>query len=108
MAKLSQQEQVEPSDEFKPKSFIFFCVDQNGDIGFEVNFGDKISDVKKFSNLLKKATSGEFNSLILEQIKEQVESIPDGIKKYKIMETAIKEKLNKDLVINPTSVEINS
>lgn len=106
MNKSSQKTQEDHSGEFKPKSFLFFCVDQNGDIGFEVDFGDKINDVKKFSNLLKSIISGEFNSLILEQIKEQSENIPDGIKKYKILENTLKEKNIKDLVVNPISVEI--
>lgn len=95
------------SDEFKPKSFVFFCIDQNGDMGFEVSFGEKINDVKKFSNLLKNIVSGEFNSIILKQVKEQVGTTPDGVKKYKIIENALQEKNIKDLVINPTSVEIN-
>lgn len=107
MNKSSQKTQEDHSGEFKPKSFLFFCVDQNGDTGFEINFGDKINDVKKFSNLLKNIVSGEFNSLILEQIKEQITTVPDGVKKYKIIENTLKEKNTKDLVVNPTNVEIN-
>ena len=107
MAKSSHQDQVDTSGEFQPKSFLFFCIDQNGDTGFEVSFGDKISDVKKFSTLLKSIVFGEFNSLILEQIKEQIATVPDGIKKYKVIENALKEKNTKDLVVNATNVEIN-
>lgn len=107
MPKSSQQDQLDPSSEFKPNSFIFFCIDQNGDTGFEINFGEKINDVRKFSVLLKNILSGEFNSLILEEIKEQIETIPDGTKKYKIIENTLKEKNIKDLVVNPTNVEIN-
>jgi hypothetical protein len=107
MEKLSLDHDQNYSDEFKPKSFVFFCIDQNGDMGFEVSFGEKINDVKKFSNLLKNIVSGEFNSIILKQVKEQVGTTPDGVKKYKIIENALQEKNIKDLVINPTSVEIN-
>lgn len=107
MEKLSLDHDQNYSDEFKPKSFVFFCIDQNGDTGFEISFGEKINDVKKFSNVLKNIVSGEFNSLILKQIKEQVATIPDGVKKYKIIENALHEKNIKDLVITPTNVEIN-
>lgn len=107
MQKSSQQDQSNHSDEFKPKSFLFFCIDQNGDIGFEVHFGEKINDVKKFANLLSKITGGDFNQTILNEIKEQADLKPDGIKKYKVIENVLKNKVKKDLVVNPTEVEIN-
>jgi ribosomal protein L4 len=107
MQKLSQPDQTDHSDEFKPKAFLFFCIDQNGDIGFEVQLGEKINDTRKFANMLNKVTIGEFNEVILDQIKEQTENISDGNKKYKIVESALKQKLVKDLVVNPTKVEIN-
>lgn len=107
MQKSSQQDQSNHSDEFKPKSLLFFCIDQNGDIGFEVQLGEKITDVKKFSSLLNKLTNGEFNETMLIEIKEQVKTISDGTKKYKIIEKALMQKGTKDLVISPTEVEIN-
>lgn len=106
MAKSSHQDQSDHSDEFKPNSFLFFCIDQNGDIGFEVQFGEKINDVKKFASLLNKIIAGDFNQTILDQIKEQTALVSDGAKKYKIIENSLKQKSNKDLVVNPISVEI--
>lgn len=106
MNKSSQKTQEDPSGEFKPKAFLFFCVDQNGDIGFEVQLGEKINDVKKFASLLNKLIAGDFNQTMLDQIKEQTALASDGAKKYKIIENSLKQKSNKDLVVNPISVEI--
>lgn len=110
MAKSSHAPPPNPSDEedFKPKSFVIFCLDEQGDMAFEASWGDTLGDVKNFAELLKKIFNGELDDAVVSQIKEQSKTISDGSKKYSIFAKTYKN-LNKplDLVIDPTEVELN-
>ena len=107
MQKSFPQDQQGASDDFKPNSFIIFCLDEAGNVGFEASWGNSISDVKKFAALLSKIVDGNFTELILSQLKEQSEGVKNGNKKYDIIKNAIYKKNNIDLVISPLNVEIN-
>ena len=111
MVKSQLSQHQNPSDEeeaFKPKSFMIFCLDEEGNIAFEASWGDSLEDVKKFAILYKKISSGEFDAMVLDQLKQQSKTITDGSKKYSTFSKAFKE-LNKpqNLVIDPTEVELN-
>jgi hypothetical protein len=110
MVKSSHVPPPNPSDEedFKPKSFIIFCLDDNGDMAFEASWGDTLDDVKNFATLLKKIFDGELDNIVVNQMKEQSKLMNDGSKKYAIFAKTYKN-LSKplDLVIDPTEVELN-
>ena len=108
MSKSYQATAPNPSDEFVPKSFIIFCLDQESNIAFEASWGDSVEDVKKFGILLLKITSGEFNNMILEQLKEQAKDIENGNKKFLALQKVIKDaQAPSELVIDPANVELN-
>jgi hypothetical protein len=111
MSKSSQATHQNHSDEdFIPKSFIIFCLDASGDIAFEVSWGESAADIKKFASLLKKINNGEFESMIVEQLKEQSLTTAKETKNYAIFNKVYKQldqNLELDLVIDPTEVELN-
>lgn len=96
-------------DSFNPKSFIIFCLDDNGDIGLDLSWGDSHADVKKFAQMINSCTSGKLNEAILEYVKLQSEKIPSGQKKYNIFKKELNAKngSTSDLVVDPTDVELN-
>lgn len=96
-------------DSFNPKSFIIFCLDDNGDIGLDLSWGDSHADIKKFAQMISSCTSGKLNEAILEYVKSKSEEIPNGQKKYAIFKKELKTKSEStsDLVVDPTDVELN-
>lgn len=96
-------------DSFDPKSFIIFCLDDNGDIGLDLSWGDSHADIKKFAQMISSCTSGKLNEAILEYVKLQSEKISNGQKKYTIFkkEFGAKNGSTSDLVVDPTDVELN-
>jgi hypothetical protein len=108
MSKSYQATPQNPSDEFVPKSFIIFCLDQENNIAFEASWGESIDDVKKFAVLLSKVTSGDFNNMMLEQLKEQAKGIENGNKKFLALQKIVKDsQMPSELVIDPANVELN-
>lgn len=108
MAKSYQVPAQEPSDNFSPESFVIFCLDAEGNVAFEASWGNSIEDVKKFGALLSNVTSGEFNAIILEQLKEQSKTLQNGMKKFNVLQKIINNSEKpSDLVIDPTEVELN-
>jgi hypothetical protein len=108
---MSNQSQVtdhNSDDSFSPKSFIIFCLDDQGDVAFEASWGDTIDDVKKFASLMSSVTNGEFNKMIEDQLKIQAKDITDGKKKFSAFSKIYSEsKTPSNLVIDPTQVELN-
>ncbi len=108
MSKSHQATPPNPSDEFVPKSFIIFCLDEESNIAFEASWGESIEDVKKFAILLTKITNGEFNEMVLQQLKEQAKQIENGNKKFLALQKIIKDsQMPSELVIDPANVELN-
>lgn len=108
MSNVSSEPQENSDDSFTPKSFIIFCLDDTGDVAFEVSWGDTIEDIKKFAILLSNVNDGTFQQLILDQLKTQAKDKKTGTKEYSAFIKTYKE-LQKptDLVVDPTSVELN-
>ena len=65
MSNVSQSPQEDSTEEFLPKSFIIFCLDTEDNVVFEASWGEEIEDIKKFSVLLHKIKSGDFDKMIL-------------------------------------------
>jgi len=95
----------EDSNEFLPKSFIIFCLDDAGDIAFEMSWGETDEDIKKFAVLLNKINAGQFEKMILEQLKLQCKEKNDT-KGFSVFNKAYKVNV-KDLVVDPTNVELH-
>jgi hypothetical protein len=104
----NQSPEPESSEEFSPKSFIIFCLDETGNVALELSWGEKEEDIKKFAALLNKINTGYFNQMIVDQLKEQSKTQTNGSKNYSIFNKSYKN-LNKpkNLVVDPTSVELN-
>jgi hypothetical protein len=110
MSKSYQQPPQDSLDEsnFSPKSFIIFCLDETGNIAFEASWGDTAEDIKKFALLLHKINIGEFENMILDQLKIQEKEKGNSNKNYNTFNKAYKElKKPTDLVVDPTNVELN-
>jgi hypothetical protein len=110
MSQLSPEQHPTASNEneqFSPKSFIIFCLDEDGNVAFEASWGETEEDIRKFAVLLNKINNGTFDKMIVEQLKLQSKESGDS-KKYTIFNKIYKE-LNKpkDLVVDPTNVELN-
>lgn len=102
------QSRKEDSSEFSPQSFIIFCLDQEGNIAFEAAWGETSEDIKRFALLLHKINTGEFEKMILDQLKLQEKEKGNATKNYTIFSKAYKDlKKPSDLVVDPTSVELN-
>ena len=95
-------------NKFSPKSFLIICIDENGDIGLEMSWGETIEDVKKFAKMLDGCVNGKFNSVILNNLEEQSKAVKNGTKKYNVFKKEFHHKIKDDsgLVINPTMVEL--
>ena len=108
MSNVSVETQEDSEEEFTPKSFIIFCLDDDGNVAFETSWGDTIEDIKKFAVLLSKVNDGQFEKMILEQLKIQSKEKVNGSKQYYAFNKSYKE-LQKptDLDIDPTNVELN-
>lgn len=108
MSNVSPEPQENSEEEFTPKSFIIFCLDDDGNVAFETSWGDTIEDIKKFANLLSKVNDGQFEKMILDQLKIQSKQKENGSKQHSAFSKSYKE-LQKptDLVIDPTNVELN-
>lgn len=106
--KSSQELSPETDSDFTPKSFVIFCLDQDGNIAFEASWGNTNEDIKKFAVLLQQINSGEFENDVLVQLKEQSLTIKNGTKQFGLFSKNYKQ-LNSisDLVIDPTEVELN-
>lgn len=111
MSKSSQAtHQNHSDDDFVPKSFIIFCLDASGDIAFEASWGESVAEIKKFASLVKKINNGEFENMIIDQLKEQSQATAKEIKNYATFSKIYKQlsqSLDLDLVIDPTEVELN-
>lgn len=104
------QATLDGSDEsdFLPKSFIIFCLDEEGNVAFESSWGDTDSDIKKFAALLSKINSGTFEKMIIDQLKQQSKTQENGSKNYSIFNKTYKGLTKpSDLVVDPTNVELN-
>jgi hypothetical protein len=109
MSNVSQSTPEDSPDEFLPKSFIIFCLDDDDNVAFEVSWGQEIEDIKKFAYLLHKVKSGDFDQMILEQLKLQSKDIQGGSKKYAAFLKSYNELDSPlSLVVDPTKVELNS
>jgi hypothetical protein len=107
MSKSSQGAIPNTSDSFSPKSFIIFCLDDEGNVAFEASWGDNQEDIKKFAVLLNKINNGNFEKMIVDQLKLQSKEKSDS-KGYAIFNKSYKDlQKPKDLVVDPTSVELN-
>jgi hypothetical protein len=105
---MQKKSQSPDQGDFHPKSFVIFCVDHDDNIALDLSWGENLIDIKNFAQLLSKITSGDFNSLILQQLKEQSKSINDGNRKYSAFDKEFKSnKSSVDLVVDPTQVELN-
>lgn len=105
---MQKKSQSPEENDFHPKSFVIFCLDNEDNIALDISWGESLIDIRNFAQLLSKITTGEFNSLVLQQLKEQSKLINDGNKKYAAFDKAFKaSKLPVDLVIDPTQVELN-
>jgi hypothetical protein len=109
MSNVSQNTQEDSTDEFSPKSFVIFCLDDDDNVAFEASWGQEIEDIKKFAFLLHKVKSGDFDKMILDQLKLQSKDVPNGNKKYTAFIKAYNELDSPlSLVVDPTKVELNS
>ena len=106
--KSSQELSPDTDSDFIPKSFVIFCLDQDGNIAFEASWGETNEEIKKFAMLLRQINSGEFEKDVLVQLKEQSLTIKNGTKNFSLFNKNYKQ-LNpiSDLVIDPTEVELN-
>jgi len=54
MSKSSPEAPLNTSDEnnFSPKSFVIFCLDEQGNVAFEASWGETQEDIKKFAALM--------------------------------------------------------
>lgn len=108
MSNVSTETQGDLTEDFTPQSFIIFCLDSDGNVAFEVAWGNTTEEIKKFALLLNKSTTGEFNDLILEQLKVQSKLMENGLKKFNIFSKAFNELSSPtSLVIDPTNVELS-
>jgi len=105
MSKSFQEEVPSSSDNFSPKSFLIFCLDDEGNVAFEASWGESSEDIQKFAALLHKINTGAFDKMIVEQLKTQSKEKGD-LKNYNIFNKAYKIN-SKDLVVDPTNVELN-
>lgn len=108
MSKSSPEAPLNTSDEpqFSPKSFVIFCLDEQGDIAFEASWGDTQEDIKKFAILISKINKGAFENMILDQIKSQAKQNSQS-KELAIFNKTYKDlKKPKNLVVDPTNVEL--
>lgn len=96
-----EQSSQEHSNEFEYESFILFCLDEDGNIAFEVNCGKTTDQIKLFGIMLSKIFNDELTPFVLSQIKENLKNN----KKYKIIEAAL-SKEPEDLAVDPLEVEI--
>jgi hypothetical protein len=100
------------------KCVFFICVNKEGDIEFEFNWGKSNQEIKIFANLIVALTNNGLNDIIIKNMKEACVSDPDLKKKFDIFHKTYKNSLSKienyidisdsggDLVIDPTQVEI--
>ena len=108
MSKSSQEAHHKSSNDFSPKSFVIFCLEDESNIAFEASWGETPEDIKNFAILLNKINNGEFAKLILDQLKLQSKKETNGIKNFNMFNKVYRE-LQKpiDLVVDPTEVELN-
>ena len=93
--------------QFSPKSFIIFCLDEEGNVAFEAAWGEKEADIKKFAHLLSKINSGHFEKMILDQLKQQSKTQDNGSKNHSIFNREYKQLTKpSNLVVDPTNVEL--
>lgn len=106
--KSSQEHSPDLEADFTPKSFVIFCLDQEGNIAFEASWGETNDQIKKFAILLRQINSGELEKDVLIQLKEQSLSAKGGAKNFSLFSKNYRQ-LNSisDLVIDPTEVELN-
>lgn len=90
--------------DFAPKSFIIFCLDENGNVAFEASWGESDEDIKKFAALLTKINTGAFDKMIVDQLKLQSKE-KNTPKQFSVFNKAYKVS-SKDLVVDPTNVEL--
>ena len=92
-------------EQFAPRSFVIFCLDEEGNVAFEASWGETEQEIKQFAVLLNKINSGAFDKMIVDQLKLQSKEKNDA-KSFTIFNKAYKVS-TKDLVVDPTNVELN-
>lgn len=101
---------MEPSspemDNFKAASFLWFALDENGNIVFETHWGESMDQVQRFATLLQMLTQGELTNEIMKQLRSMVKDSKSGKKKYSIVDQIVNKKEDNDLAVSPMEVEI--
>lgn len=115
MQKSSQESHPTSSDD-QYKCLFFICVNKDGDIEFEFNWGEKPEEIKIFANLLVALTNGGLSDVMIEHIKETCLADPGLKKRFDIFHKTYKNSTNKlnalpkeianVLVVDPTQVEL--
>ena len=108
MQKKSDDTNELTEEEFRPKSFIIFCLDDDGEIAFEASWGNTPEDIKNFATLLYQVNNGNFDNIIENQLKEQSKSEPNGSKNFSLFSKTYKSLSSPSmLVIDPMEVILN-
>lgn len=116
MLKSSQESLQTSSDDTKFKCLFFICVNDDGDIDFEFNWGNTFEEVKIFANLLVALTNKGLNEVIIQHMKETCAQDAELKKKFEVFYKTYKTSTNKikglpngnntEVVIDPTQVEL--
>lgn len=94
-------------DEFSPKSFIIFTIDEDKNAGCELHWGETKEDISVFGVLLQAITSGELNGSIKSLLNEKAKENKDSRNAVKIIYKTFKDDIiNDEPVVGPLDVEI--
>lgn len=91
---------------FETSSFLLFCLDEAGNIAYEMSWGKTVEDAQKFAVLLSKITNNELTGELLQQLKKDSKNEKNGKKKYTVVDSIVNRKTDDELAVNPTEVEI--
>ena len=114
MQKSSEESPPMSMDDYK--CLFFICVNEDGDMEFEFNWGETHDEVKIFANLLVALTNQGLNDVIISHMKEVCSQDSELKKKFDIFYKTYKSCTNKvkkysggnnsQLVVDPTQVEL--
>lgn len=93
-------------EQFIPKSFVIFCLNEKNEVAFEASWGTSAEDIKKFAHLMRKINDGNFEDLIFEQLQIQSKEIKGGVRKYSSFKKEYYKRGDLDVVVDPTEVEL--
>lgn len=96
-------------DEYSPRSFIIFTVDEDDNAGCELHWGDDKKDIAVFASLLQAITTGELNESIRLLLAEKSKQEKNGKTAIKIIEKTFKNSIpdgDNEVIIDPLNVEI--